>query len=74
VTAFYGASLALALLAWRAAGLHWNSLPLIALYAGLLAWQAFRLRLDDPAGALRLFKSNTAAAILLLAAIVAGGR
>ncbi|HEY1880692.1 MAG TPA: UbiA family prenyltransferase [Caulobacteraceae bacterium] len=74
VTAFYGSSLALALLAWRAAGLHWNSLPLIALYAALLAWQAFRLRLDDPAGALRLFKANTAAAILLLAAIVAGGR
>jgi 4-hydroxybenzoate polyprenyltransferase len=74
VTAFYGASLVLALLAWRAAGLHWNSLPLIAVYAGLLAWQAFKLRVDDPAGALRLFKSNTAAALILLAAIVAGGR
>ncbi len=74
VMAFYGMSLVLVLLAWRAGGLHWNSLPLIALYGALLAWQAFKLRVDDPAGALRLFKSNTAAALILLAAIVAGGR
>ena len=72
--AFYGVSLLLALLVWRAGGLHWNSLPLIGLYAALLAWQAIRLRLDDPAGALWLFKANTVAAMLLLAAIVAGGR
>ena len=74
VMAFYAASVALALLAWRAGGLHWNALPFIALYAGVLAWQAARLRVDDPQGALRLFKSNPTAAILLMAAIVAGGR
>jgi 4-hydroxybenzoate polyprenyltransferase len=72
VMLFYAVSVALALAAWRMAGLAWNALPLIALYAGVLAWQAFRLRLDDPAGALRLFRANTPAALLLLAAIAAG--
>lgn len=74
VMAFYALSVAVALAAWRMAGLHWNALPLIALYAGALGWQAFKLRIDDPTGALRLFKANTSAALVLLAAIVAGGR
>jgi 4-hydroxybenzoate polyprenyltransferase len=74
VMAFYAMSLVLVLLAWRAGGLHWNSLTLMAIYGALLTWQAVKLRVDDPANALRLFKSNTAAALILLAAIVAGGR
>ncbi|MGH7023098.1 MAG: UbiA family prenyltransferase [Caulobacteraceae bacterium] len=74
VLLFYLASLALAVTAWRAAGLGLWFLPVAALYGAQLVWQALRLRLDDPAGALRLFKSNTLAAVLLFAAIVAGGR
>ncbi len=68
----YGASVILALGVWRTAHLGpWFLLP-AGLYAGHLGWQALRLRLGDPAGALRLFKSNAVAGVILLAAIVAG--
>ncbi|HEV7158600.1 MAG TPA: 4-hydroxybenzoate octaprenyltransferase [Caulobacteraceae bacterium] len=73
VFGFYAASLILAFLAWRAAGLGIGFLPLWALYGAQLAWQGVGLRVGDPAGALRRFKSNTLAALILLAAIVAGG-
>ena len=73
VLLFYGVSELLALAAWRAAGLSDLFLPLAAVWAAQLAWQALRLRLDDPARALALFKSNTLSGVLLLAAIVAGG-
>jgi 4-hydroxybenzoate polyprenyltransferase len=72
VLGFYAIAVALALAAWRTAGLGLAFLPLAGLYAGQLLWQAGRLRLADPAGALRLFRSNTLAGLLLLAAIVAG--
>jgi len=72
VLVFYAASVALALAAWREAGLTLTFLPLAAIYAGQLAWQGLKLRVDDPARALRLFKSNTLAGLILLAAIVAG--
>jgi 4-hydroxybenzoate polyprenyltransferase len=72
VLLFYLASVATALIAWREAGLGLGFLPVAAVYAGQLVWQALRLRLTDPAGALRLFKSNTLAGLILLAAIVAG--
>jgi hypothetical protein len=72
VTGFYVASLALALAADRVAGLG----PLFtvgALIAGLhLAWQARRVRVDDPASALALFKSNAVSGLLLTSSIVAG--
>jgi 4-hydroxybenzoate polyprenyltransferase len=68
----YLACVAVALLAWRAAGLGLGFLPFAALFAGHLVWQALRLRMDDPKGALRLFKSNTLAGLLLFCAIVAG--
>jgi len=71
---YYLASVAAAVAAWREAGLTWGFLPLAAVYAGQLVWQALKLRVGDPAGALRLFKSNTLAGVLLLAAIVAGGQ
>jgi len=74
VLLFYLASVAAAVAAWREAGLTWGFLPLAAVYAGQLVWQALKLRVGDPAGALRLFKSNTLAGVLLLAAIVAGGQ
>ena len=72
VTAFYAASLALALSAGWLAGLG----PLFsAAAAGLglhLAWQARKLRIKDPVMALTLFKSNTAAGLILFVALVAG--
>jgi 4-hydroxybenzoate polyprenyltransferase len=74
VLAFYAAALAMAVAAWRLAGLGPWSAPFAVLLAAHLVWQAARLRIDDPAGALSLFKSNTVAGLLLLAALVAGGR
>ncbi|MDQ2860298.1 MAG: 4-hydroxybenzoate octaprenyltransferase [Pseudomonadota bacterium] len=72
VMAFYGVSVALALGAWRSAGLGVLALPLIALYGLHLARQALRLNVDDGAGALALFKSNTLAGLLLFVALMAG--
>lgn len=72
VLGFYAVAVVLALAAWRAEGLGTGFLPLAALFAIQLLWQARRLRLADPAGALRLFKSNTLAGLLLLTAIIAG--
>ncbi|HEY5105550.1 MAG TPA: UbiA family prenyltransferase [Caulobacteraceae bacterium] len=72
VLAFYAASLGFALAAWRIGGLGWGFLPPALLYAAQLAWQARRLKLDDPALALRLFKSNLLAGMALFVAIIAG--
>jgi 4-hydroxybenzoate polyprenyltransferase len=72
VLGFYLCSVALALIAWRSAGLGLGFLPVAAIFAGQLLWQALRLRISDPAGALRLFKSNSLAGSLLLAAVIAG--
>jgi 4-hydroxybenzoate polyprenyltransferase len=47
-------------------------LPLAALFALHLSRQAAALRIDDPAGALALFKSNTQAGFVLFLALVAG--
>jgi 4-hydroxybenzoate polyprenyltransferase len=72
VLLFYLAAAVLALIAWRAGGLGYAFLPLWALYAGHLVWQALQLRIDDPARALALFKSNSLAGLLLFAALIAG--
>ena len=72
VAAFYGLTVLLTVVAGAAAGLG----PLF--YVALLPWAAhlFRqvrdLRPDDPALALRLFKSNRDAGLLLLVAIILG--
>ena len=68
VALFYASSAGLALLALLSARASpWAYLPWIGL-AAHLAWQARRVRLDDAAGALRLFKSNRDAGLLLFAA------
>ncbi len=73
VLGFYLASL------WLVAAAAWTAhlgapfWVLAAAYAALLLVQARRVRTDDPALALRLFKSNSAAGVLLAAAIAAGG-
>ena len=73
VFGFYLAALGLALAAGLAARLGLLFWPLAAAYGAALFVQAPRLRLDDPVRALGLFKANVPAALILLAAIVAGG-
>ncbi len=73
VGVFYGLTGLLAAAAGYVAGLgplFWLGL---AAYAGHLALQTLRIRRDDPALALTLFKSNRDAGVILLAAIVMGG-
>ena len=73
VLGFYVIAIGLAAGAWRMAGLSLAALPFLAVFAAILLAQPVRLRLDDPARALALFKSNTWAALSLFAAIAAGG-
>ena len=72
VAAFYGISFVLLLAAGWSAGLS----PLFFGVAGAaalhLGWQAARVRVDDPAQALALFKANGWTGLLVFAAIVAG--
>jgi 4-hydroxybenzoate polyprenyltransferase len=74
IVGFYLSSLALLLATGAAAGLG----PLF--YIGLIAYgiqlcsQARKVRVDDPALALRLFKSNAWSGLILVLAIVAGTR
>jgi 4-hydroxybenzoate polyprenyltransferase len=72
VLGFYLIAIALALGAWRTAGLSLASVPFLAVFAAILLAQPVRLRLDNPARALALFKSNTWAALALFAALAAG--
>lgn len=72
VLAFYGAAFALALAAAASARLGPLFLPFAALYAVHLSRQAAKLKMDDGALALRLFRSNREAALLLFAGLVAG--
>jgi 4-hydroxybenzoate polyprenyltransferase len=72
VLGFYAASLALALTAGLTGRLGVLFLPLAALLGAHLARQALRLKIDDPARALDLFRSNTVAGLLLFAALLAG--
>ena len=72
VIGFYTASLALALAAGWLAGLGPLFTAGAAVFGAQLAWQVRRLRLGDPALALKLFKSNTLAGLVLFAALAAG--
>ncbi|HEY8618052.1 4-hydroxybenzoate octaprenyltransferase [Phenylobacterium sp.] len=72
IAGFYVAALGLALAAGWAARLGWGFYALSLLYAVRLLDQARRVRLDRPMLALRLFKSNAWAGLVLFAAIVAG--
>lgn len=72
VLGFYAAAVLLALGAGLSAGLGPLFFIPLAFFALHLARQARRLRLDDPALALRLFKSNREAGLILLAAMAAG--
>ena len=72
VAIFYGISAALALAALIGAGAGPLAYPALAAFAAHLAWQARRLRMDNPAGALRLFRSNRDAGLILFAACALG--
>jgi 4-hydroxybenzoate polyprenyltransferase len=72
VATFYAGAVLCAGLAGVAAGLWPLFFVGLAVYAAHLAWQVSRLRPEDGALALRLFKSNRDAGLILLAAIGAG--
>jgi 4-hydroxybenzoate polyprenyltransferase len=69
---FYMGAFALALCAWWFGHLGPLFLPVAAVFGAQLARQPTRLKLDDPAGALAIFQSNTVAGLLLFLALVAG--
>jgi 4-hydroxybenzoate polyprenyltransferase len=72
VATFYAMAAFLAGLAGAAAGLGSLFFLGLAAYALHLTWQVWRLRPEDGALALKLFKSNRDAGLILLAAIAAG--
>jgi len=73
VLVFYAFAAGLPAIAGALAGLGPLFYAGLALYAAhLLAWQATRVRVDDPALALKLFRSNTWAGLILFVALAAG--
>ena len=72
ILAFYGLTALLAFAAAYAARLGPGFLPFGLLYAFHLFDQARRVRLDSPALALALFKSNRTAGLILTVGLVAG--
>jgi hypothetical protein len=72
VFGFYAAAIAPTLAAGWLGHLGLLFWPIAAVYALTLLRQPLRLRLDDPAGALALFRANTLSGFLLFAAIAAG--
>ncbi|MEQ9638477.1 MAG: 4-hydroxybenzoate octaprenyltransferase [Alphaproteobacteria bacterium] len=69
---FYGAALALFVVAiWLTAPAIWVG-PFLAVAGAQLAWQAATVRLDSPASCLGTFRSNNLFGLLLFAGIVAG--
>jgi 4-hydroxybenzoate polyprenyltransferase len=72
VLGFYAVSFVLALGAWWFGGLGPLFLPVAVMFGYQLSRQPMRLDLNDPAGALAIFKSNTTAGLLLFIALVLG--
>ena len=72
VGAFYALAFVLAMAAGASAGLSNLFLILIIAYGLHLARQTRDVRADDPTGALRLFRSNRDAGLILFAAIALG--
>jgi len=73
VLIFYAFAAGLPAIAGALAGLGPLFYAGLALYAAhLLAWQATRVRVDDPVLALKIFRSNTWAGLILFAAVAAG--
>jgi 4-hydroxybenzoate polyprenyltransferase len=72
VLIFYGICAALTLLAGLTAHLGLLFYPFLAVFALHLLWQAQDLKVDDPRGALRLFRSNRDAGLVLLVGLALG--
>ena len=72
VAAFYIFAVAFAVLAGMAAGLGPLFYAALVAYAAHLVWQVSRLQGDNGALALRLFRSNREAGLVLLLAIILG--
>jgi 4-hydroxybenzoate polyprenyltransferase len=72
VLAFYILTIGLALSCGDIAGLGPVYPFVTAIYGVHLVWQSRRLRLDDPAGALAVFKSNRDAGLVLFMAMMVG--
>jgi 4-hydroxybenzoate polyprenyltransferase len=72
VLGFYVAAFVLAVAAAWAGRLGPLFLPFAGVFALHLSRQARALRIDDPLGALKLFKSNRDAGLILFAGLVAG--
>ena len=72
VAGFYAACVALALAAAWTGGLGLLLTPFLALYATHLWLQARRVKIDQPALALALFKANSWAGLILFAGLAAG--
>jgi 4-hydroxybenzoate polyprenyltransferase len=72
VAAFYILAAGLALCSADIGGLGPVFPFVLAIYATHLLWQASRLRTDDPAGALTLFRSNRDAGFVLFLGLMAG--
>jgi 4-hydroxybenzoate polyprenyltransferase len=72
LVACYGATLALLGVAGWLAGLWWAFDAALVAPAALLVWQILRLDIDDPAGCLRLFKSNREVGLAVALAILLG--
>src|ERR1700751_178748 len=68
---FYGLAVMLIGVAFASADVRWPAWLGLAAFAAHLAWQIARLRIDDPALCLRLFKSNRDAGLLLFAGLLA---
>ncbi|MDB5417194.1 MAG: 4-hydroxybenzoate polyprenyl transferase, partial [Phenylobacterium sp.] len=72
VAIFYAGCVALALAAAWTGGLGLLFTPFLALYATHLWLQARRVKIDQPALALALFKANSWAGLILFAGLAAG--
>ena len=72
VAIFYGLCTACALVSGVLGGLGGGFFGVWVLFGMHLIWQAWQVRADDPRLALRLFKSNRNAGLLLFAALVFG--
>jgi len=68
---FYGLAVILIAVALALAGNGFAAWIGLAAFAAHLVWQIRRLRIDDPALCLRLFKSNRDAGLLLFAGLLA---
>ena len=72
IGACYAVAIALLLAAGFATALHWGFYAAMTVPAGLLAWQASRLDIHNPAACLRLFHANREVGLAVALALLLG--